>query len=199
MILAVITFIATYALLIDGYYRRTLVVLFAAFFLLLTGVLTPLTALRAIDWNVMAIFIGMLILADLFLHSRMPAVLAAKLAARTKTVGMAVLGMCVLASILSMFLENVAVVLVLAPIALALAKQLETRAAPFLIGIALSSNLQGTATLVGDPPSMILGAFANLTFNDFFWYHGRPGIFFAVQVGAIASFAMLWWLFRKFQ
>ncbi|MDO8598703.1 MAG: SLC13 family permease, partial [bacterium] len=88
---------------------------------------------------------------------------------------------------------------VLAPIALALAKQLETRAAPFLIGIALSANLQGTATLVGDPPSMILGAFANLTFNDFFWYHGRPGIFFAVQVGAIASFAMLWWLFRKFQ
>ncbi|MDO8598885.1 MAG: SLC13 family permease, partial [bacterium] len=140
MILAITTFIATYALLIDGYYRRTLVVLFAAFFLLLTGVLTPIAALRAIDWNVMAIFIGMLILADLFLHSRMPAVLAAKLAARTKTVGMAVLGMCVLASILSMFLENVAVVLVLAPIALALAKQLETRAAPFLIGIALSAN-----------------------------------------------------------
>lgn len=199
MPLAIATFLATYALLVDGYYRRTVVVCIAAGFLLLTGVLTPAAALAAIDWNVMAIFFGMLLLADLFLHSRMPAVLAAALATRTKTVGTAILGMCVLASVLSMFLENVAVVLVLAPIALALAKQLHARAAPFLIGIALSSNLQGTATLVGDPPSMLLGTFAGLTFNDFFWYQGRPGIFFAVQVGAIASFAMLWAIFRKFR
>lgn len=199
MALAITTFIATYVLLIDGYYRRTAVVLFAAAFLLLVGVLTPLQALNAIDWNVMGIFFGMLVIADLFLASRMPAVLAAKLASRTKTVGAAVLGMCVLASALSAFLENVAVVLILAPIALALAQQLKTRATPFLIGIALSSNLQGTATLVGDPPSMILGTFANLTFNDFFWYQGRPGIFFAVQAGAVFSFAMLWVLFRKFR
>ncbi|MBI4143104.1 hypothetical protein HY480_04490, partial [Candidatus Uhrbacteria bacterium] len=199
MTLAIVVFLATYLLLIDGYYRRTVVVCVAVVFLLLTGVLTPIQALRTIDWNVMGIFFGMLVIADLFLASRMPAVLAAKLAARTKTVGMAVLGMCVLASALSAFLENVAVVLILAPIALALAQQLKAHAAPFLIGIALSSNLQGTATLVGDPPSMILGTFAGLTFNDFFWYHGRPGIFFAVQVGAVFSFAMLWLLFRKFR
>jgi len=199
MALAIATFLITYTLLVDGFYRRTLVVLFAAFFLLLTGVLTPLEAFRAVDWNVMAMFVGMLVLADLFLHSRMPAVLAAGIAARAKTVGMAVLGMCILASMLSMFLENVAVVLVLAPIALALARQLTARATPFLIGIALSSNLQGAAMLVGDPPSMILGTFANITFNDFFWYGGRPGIFFAVQVGAVASFALLWVMFRKFQ
>lgn len=199
MLLAIATFVVTYALLIDGYYRRTTVVLFAAVFLLLTGVLTPTQAFHAIDWNVMGIFFGMLVLADLFLASRMPTVLAARLAGYTKTVGMAILGLCIFSSALSMFLENVAVVLILAPIALALARHLKAPAAPFLIGIALSSNLQGTATLVGDPPSMILGTFAGMTFNDFFWYHGRPGIFFAVQVGALASFAMLWLLFRKFR
>lgn len=198
MFLSLATFVLTYILLVDGYYRRTAVVVVAAGFLLLMGVMSPGQAFASVDWNVMMLVVGMFILADLFLDSRMPAVLASRVAARAKTVGGAVLGMCALASVLSMFLENVAVVLILAPIALALAKELRTRAAPFLIGIALSSNLQGTATLIGDPPSMILGTFANLTFNDFFWYRGSPGIFFAVQVGALASFVMLWWMLRKF-
>jgi Na+/H+ antiporter NhaD/arsenite permease-like protein len=66
-----------------------------------------------------------------------------------------------------------------------------------LIAIAISSNLQGTATLIGDPPSMLLGGFAKMNFMDFFFYKGRPSIFFAVQIGALASFAVLYFLFRK--
>lgn len=197
--IAVATFVLTYILLIDGFYRRTAVVAVAAFFLLLTGVLTPAQAFAAVDWSVVGIFIGMLVLADLFLESRMPAVLAARVARRSRSVGGAMLGMCAIASVLSAFLENVAVVLILAPLALALAAQLKTRAAPFLIGIALSSNLQGAATLVGDPPSMLLGSYAGLTFNDFFWYGGRPGMFFAVEVGAVVSFGILWLHFRKYR
>ncbi|MDO8425383.1 MAG: SLC13 family permease [bacterium] len=196
MAIAVFTFALAYLLLIDGFYRRTTVVAFAAFFLLLTGVLTPGTAVRAIDWNVIGLFFGMLVLADLFLASRMPAIIAGRIARSARSVGGAILGMCVLASVLSAVLENVAVVLILAPLALALARQLQTPAAPMLIGISLSSNLQGAATLVGDPPSMLLGSYAGLTFNDFFWLDGRPGIFFAVQAGALMSFVLLWVLFR---
>ncbi|OGX56878.1 MAG: hypothetical protein A2460_08690 [Omnitrophica WOR_2 bacterium RIFOXYC2_FULL_43_9] len=66
-----------------------------------------------------------------------------------------------------------------------------------MIAIAISSNLQGVATLIGDPPSMLLGGFAKMTFWDFFFYKGRPSIFFAVELGAIASFFVLYFIFRN--
>ena len=91
------------------------------------------------------------------------------------------------ASAISAVAENVATVLIVAPIAIELARRLKVSSAPFLVGIAVSSNLQGTATLIGDPPSMILAAHYGLNFDDFFWYGGRPGIFFAVQVGSHAG------------
>ena len=89
--------------------------------------------------------------------------------------------------------------LVIAPIAFELSRRLKTSPAPFLIGIAISSNLQGTATLIGDPPSMILAGRMKMTFNDFFFMQGKPGIFFAVQVGAVASFLVLYYLFRRYR
>jgi Na+/H+ antiporter NhaD/arsenite permease-like protein len=103
-----------------------------------------------------------------------------------------------LAGILSAFVENVATVLILAPIAVEMANRLKVSPVPFLISIAVSSNLQGTATLIGDPPSMILAAHMKLNFNDFFWLRGRPGIFFAVEIGALASMVVLWLMFRKY-
>ena len=66
-----------------------------------------------------------------------------------------------------------------------------------MIAIAISSNLQGTATLIGDPPSMLLGGFARMNFMDFFFYKGRPSIFFAVELGALASFIILYFVFRS--
>jgi Na+/H+ antiporter NhaD/arsenite permease-like protein len=199
MAIALVTFIGAYVLLIDGYYHRTAVVVFASAFLIVVGVLPLSSAFAAINWNVIGIFFGMLILTDLFLESRMPEVLAASVARRSTTVGGAVLGMAILASILSAFLDNVAVVLIFAPIAIALAHQLKAPATPFLIGIALSSNLQAAALLVGDPPAMILGTYAGLSFNDFFWYQGAPGIFFAVQIGAAVSMVILWLMLRRFR
>ena len=63
----------------------------------------------------------------------------------------------------------------------------------------ISSNLQGTATLIGDPPSMILAGAKQMSFNDFFWYQGKPGIFWAVQLGAIVSFVVLAYIFRTYR
>jgi Na+/H+ antiporter NhaD/arsenite permease-like protein len=99
--------------------------------------------------------------------------------------------------LISAFVENVATVLIVAPIALALAKKLKINPMNMLIAIAVSSNLQGTATLIGDPPSMLLAGFTKMNFNDFFFYHGRPSIFFAVETGAVASFLVLYFVFRK--
>jgi len=90
-------------------------------------------------------------------------------------------------------------VLIIAPVALSLAKKLKINPVNMMIGIAISSNLQGCATLIGDPPSMLLGGFAKMTFMDFFFYQGKPGIFFAVQIGAVASLFYLYAVFRKYK
>jgi Na+/H+ antiporter NhaD/arsenite permease-like protein len=80
-----------------------------------------------------------------------------------------------------------------------MARRLSVSPAPFLISVAVSSNLQGTATLIGDPPSMILAGHYKLSFNDFFFLAGRPGIFFAVEIGAVASLMVLYLMFRKYR
>lgn len=162
------------------------------------GILSWHSALcEKIGWNVIALFLGTLILAELFLKSKVPAVFAEWLVARASSPRAAMLALCALAGGISICVENVAVVLLVAPVALSLAKRLKTNPAPLLIGIAVSSNLQGTATMIGDPPSMILAGELRMGFWDFFAYQGRPGIFFAVQAGAVASLAVLFFVFRK--
>ena len=154
---------------------------------------------RSINWNVMGIFWGMLYVTGIFIYSKVPALLSDKLIEHTHHVGMAILAVCILASFISAFVENVATVMIVAPIALMLCRRLRISPVPFLIGIAISSNLQGTATLIGDPPSMILAGAKQMNFNDFFVYHGKPGIFWAVQIGAVVSFVVLAYLFRKYR
>lgn len=201
--LIIIIFVASYILFFALPKRRAITAISAALILsfmgAVTGTFTLAQAFRAINWNVMGIFIGTLFLADIFTYSRAPAVLAENIVRKTHHAGVALLGICVLSSIISAFVENVATVLIVAPIALAICKKIKVSPVAPIIGIAISSNLQGTATLIGDPPSMLLAGYAKLSFNDFFIYRGRPGIFFAVQVGAVFSFLALWMPFRKYK
>ena len=101
------------------------------------------------------------------------------------------------AGIISAFIDNVATVLMVAPVALTISKKLGTSPVPSIIAIAISSNLQGAATLVGDTTSILLSGHANLDFLDFFIYRGKPGMFWIVQFGALASMLVLLWVFRK--
>ena len=152
-----------------------------------------------VNWNVMGLFVGMLVLAELFLRSRAPEYIAEAMLSRFSSARAAMVALCGLAGLISIAVENVAVVLLLAPIALSVAERLRIRPAPLVIGLAICSNVQGTATMIGDPPSMILAGAMKMGFCDFFVYHGRLGIFFAVQAGAIASLAVLWWVFRDYR
>lgn len=155
-------------------------------------------AFGSINFNVLGVFLGTMILSGLFIYSNVPTYLASRLVARSKNVGMAILFMCLLSGFISSFTENVATVLIVAPVAFEVAKKLKANPIPFLIGIAVSSNLQGSATMIGDSPSIILAASQKMNFMDFFWMKGRPGIAFAVEIGALASFTVLYLLFRKF-
>lgn len=190
-------FIVTYVLFFAFPTRRSIVASIAALLLLATACLTPEQALKAVNWNVMGIFVGTLVLAEAFIESRAPAYFAEAIVNRAPNTAWAMLSICVLTSFLSVFIENVATVLIVAPIALSLARKLNVVPVNMMIGIAISSNLQGTATLIGDPPSMLLGGFAKMTFMDFFLYEGKPSIFFAVELGAIFSFIVLCVVFWK--
>lgn len=210
-IAALAIFVVCYALFIFLPRHRSWVACGAALLVVLLGVVSWREAFVLINWNVMGLFVGMLVLADLFMQSKMPAVLAELLVDKMKTVRGAMLAVCALAGFLSIFVENVAVVLLIAPVAFAVSDKLNLNPMPFLIAIAVCTNLQGTATLIGDPPSMLLGGFMKMNFNDFFFYRFpneiwkqgdtigalRPSIFFAVQIGAVASMLVLAWIFRR--
>jgi len=155
--------------------------------------------LSSVNYNVLGVFWGTMVLSGLFIKSAVPEYLATWLVDRSKNVGIAMLSVCFLAGFISSFVENVATVLIVAPIAFEVAKKLKANPVPFLIGIAVSSNLQGCATMIGDSPSLILALSSGMNFMDFFWMKGRPGITFAVELGAIAAFYVLYLLFRKYK
>ena len=191
--------VVVYAALVFWKRRRTEALWIGVLALVLRGVLSPAEAVHAVEWNVIGIFAGILFVAEVFTDSGMPLRIADQLIDRAKTVGGAILLVCLFSGFVSIFVENVATVLIVAPVALVTAKRAGVSPVPFLIGIAVCSNLQGAGTLIGDPPSMILAGFQKLNFNDFFVYRGRPSIFWAVQAGAVASAVVLWLLFRGYR
>ena len=197
MIYALILFAITYVLMLTFSKYRPYIALGSALVFILTGMLPLDQIFTAIDWNVLLMIAGTMGLVQLFIDSRMPARLADMIMTKVPNVQMAAVALALFAGIISAFVDNVATVLMVAPVALAICKKLNTNPVPFIIGIAVSSNLQGAATLVGDTTAIMLGSYADMSFLDFFWYKGRPGIFFAVELGAVASALILAWLFRK--
>lgn len=196
-ITALFIFTVAYLLFIFMPRKRMQVSVVSALALIFLGVVSFKEALLAINWNVMGIFVGTLVVADVFMESRVPAYIAEIIVDKAKSTAWSILLICLLTGFISAFVENVATVLIVAPIALALARKLKINPVQMMIAIAVSSNLQGTATLIGDPPSMLLGGFAKMNFMDFFFYKGKPSIFFAVETGALVSFAVLYLIFRK--
>ncbi|MBQ3224146.1 MAG: TRAP transporter large permease subunit [Oscillospiraceae bacterium] len=151
----------------------------------------------AIDWNVLMMIAGTMGTVYLFIESKMPDLLADIIIDKVPNVKWAVVWLSLFAGIISAFVDNVATVLMIAPVALDIAKKLKINPVAMIISIAVSSNLQGAATLVGDTTSILLGGALDMTFLDFFWYKGAPGLFWVVQTGAVASAFILMWLFRK--
>jgi Na+/H+ antiporter NhaD/arsenite permease-like protein len=196
-VISLVVFVVAYVLFVFLSNKRTLVAVCGAVLVILLGAISWKEAFFAINWNVMGIFVGTLVVADIFMESRVPAYLAEVIVDKAKSTAWAILFLCLLTGFISAFVENVATVLIVAPIALSLAKKLKINPTKMMIAIAISSNLQGTATLIGDPPSMLLGGFAKMDFTDFFFYRGRPSIFFAVELGAISSFFILYFIFRS--
>ncbi len=202
MVLALVIFIITYALMLAFQKYRPYIALGSAAIFVGLGLfgfydMSLLDALVAVDYNVLLMISGTMGLVTLFVESKMPMLLSEWLITKVPNVKWAVTALALFAGIVSAFVDNVATVLMIAPIGLAISKRLKISPVPVLISIAVSSNLQGAATLVGDTTSILLGSFAEMNFLDFFWMNGKPGIFWGVELGAIVSAVILLIIFRK--
>ena len=154
-------------------------------------------ALGQIDWNVILMIAGTMGTVYLFIESKMPQLLSDIIISKVHSVKWLVVAMSLFAGIISAFVDNVATVLMVAPVALAVCKKLEISPVPAIICISVSSNLQGAATLVGDTTSILLAKAADLDFMDFFFCGGRPGMFWVTECGALAAALIVLWMFRK--
>ncbi len=199
--LALVLFVITYALMMVFQKRRPYIACGSAVVYLVLGLsdmwgMDFASAFGAIDFNVLLMIAGTMGTVTLFIESKMPLRMSEMIIRRVPNTMWAVAMLTLFAGVISAFVDNVATVLMVAPIGLAICKRLGISPVPVIISIAVSSNLQGAATLVGDTTSILLGGAADMNFLDFFFMEGKPGMFFATELGALASLLIVLFLFR---
>jgi len=205
VVFALIVFVVTYVVMFAFQKIRPLVALLSAAVFVVVGSIglfpgysyTWTDALGQIDWNVILMIAGTMGTVYLFIESGMPQLMSDLLVSRIHSVKWLVVVLSLFAGIISAFVDNVATVLMVAPVALALCKKLGISPVPAIVCISISSNLQGAATLVGDTTSILLAKAAGLDFMDFFFVEGKPGMFWVTEAGALLSALIILWLFRR--
>ncbi len=195
--IALILFIIIYVLMIALPEKRPYVALISAILYVALGIMPVGQIFTEIDWNVLMMLAGTMGTVFLFIESKMPNRLADLILKKTPNAMWVAVAMSLFAGIISAFVDNVATVLMVAPVGLAICKKLNISPVAMLICISVSSNLQGAATLVGDTTSIMLGGYADMNFLEFIWMDGRPGIFWAVELGAIFTIPVIMMIFRK--
>lgn len=196
-ILVIALFALTYVLMLSIPSRRHYFAASIAAIYIALGVVGAGEAFYAVDWNIIMMLFGTMGTVYLFIQSKMPNKISDIMINKIKNVKLVFIVMALFAGIVSAFIDNVATVLMLAPIAVAISKKFNVSPVKSVLAVSVSSNLQGAATLVGDTTSILLGGYAGMDFLDFFFMNGKPGMFFIVQAGAVATIPVLFWIFRK--
>jgi Na+/H+ antiporter NhaD/arsenite permease-like protein len=183
--------LATYAVIIWDKLNRSIVALVGASLVILIGVLDQDEALRGVDWNTLGLLTGMMILVSISRRSGMFQYLAIGAAQRARANPAAILLLLQLTTaVVSAFLNNVTTVLLIAPVTLVITRELEVPPYPFLFAEVFASNIGGTATLIGDPPNILIGSLAGLDFNAFI-VHLAPVIVVVMAAQAL-TIHLLW-------
>lgn len=184
---AIAIFVASYIAIATEKIDRTVVALVGAALMLIVGSIDQADAFLHIDLNVIFLLAGMMIIVNIIKRSGLfewLAISSAKLSKGRPLLLLIVLSL--LTAVISAFLDNVTTVLLIAPITLLIAGTLRVDPLPFLISEALASNIGGTATLIGDPPNIIIGSAAKLGFNDFI-IHLTPIVMLVLVVFLLSS------------
>ncbi len=196
--LVLTVFVACYGLALSRKIKIAYASLGGAAILLLTGVLHPSDALfKAVKWDVLGIYWGFMMVSFLFMKSRMPELIANRILMRVKQERYAVFALCALTAFLSAFMENVGVVLMMAPVAIAVSRRMGSDLFHYMIAIAISSNVVTTLTMVADPPSIILAMETGMKPLDFYFFQSRPGLGTLTFIGVLTALAVLLFQFRR--
>ena len=177
-IIAIIIFLATIITVMTEKVHRAVAAVVGALLLILTGVLTVESGFSYVDINTIGVLIGLMLFVAIVKNSGIfeyIAIKAAKIAKGRPWPLMLLL--CVITAVLSGFLDNVTTVLLIGPMTLAITNMLKTSPVPFFITQIMASNIGGTATLIGDPPNIMIGSAAGLSFLDFVANTGLAVVF----------------------
>ncbi len=191
MWLATTILIITYAVIISEKLNRAIIALIGAMLMIMAGLLTQEQAVAGIDFNTIGLLVGMMIIVSITRKSGVFEYLAIRSAKIVKASPAGILAMlAAVTAVASAFLDNVTTVLLMVPVTLAITEALQVNPYPFLFSQILASNIGGTATLIGDPPNILIGTLANLSFNQFV-LNLAPVIIVILAVH-LASIHLLW-------
>ena len=192
-LLAGAIFLATYALIVTEKIHRTLAALLGASAVIVLKLVDQHDAFASVDFNVIFLLAGMMIIANIMAKTGVFQWIAVEAVRRAQGRPYRLLVLTsIVTAVLSAFLDNVTTVVLLTPITFFVAQRLGTSPVPFLISQVLASNIGGTATLIGDPPNIIIGSQMGKDFNDFV-LNLTP----AVTVAFVAYLVFARWLFRR--
>lgn len=196
-LLALTIFLAAIAFIIWGVVDRAVVAFVGAMLMVVSGVLSEVEAFQAVDWNVIGILVGIWIIAGYFSESELPAWLAGKALKISRGNPLTFILLAgFLAAMISMFVDNVVVVLMMASVVLHLSRRMGFNPAPFILFIALSANFMGTALLLGDLPPQLLHSVTGIEFPQFIWQFGRPSSFPILLATFMVVLAFFYWRLR---
>ena len=197
--LTIAVFAITILAVVANWIDSTAAALVGVAIMIWMGVMSEIEAFKLVDWNVMAILVGIWIIAGYFGKSGVPSwlsVQALKLSGGRPALLVMILSM--LAGVISMFVDNVVTILMMAPVALPLARALNIPVMPLVLMIGFSANFMGSALIIGDLPPQMLHSVAGVEFFDFIWHQGRPSSFPILMLTFIITLAFMWMYgFRK--
>ena len=190
-IVAIVIFITAYALIISEKIHRTVVGLFGAMLMILLGIIDQETAVHHIDFNTIGLLMGMMIVVNITSETGLFNFLAIWAAKKVKAQPVALLvALSTLTAVCSALLDNVTTVLLTVPITFNIAAQLKVDVKPFLMAQIISSNIGGTATLIGDPPNIMIGSAVGLSFGDFVM--NMTGVSIVIFIITVAILMMIY-------
>ncbi|PCI38763.1 MAG: hypothetical protein COB46_10610 [Rhodospirillaceae bacterium] len=189
--LSTVLLIISYVVLLSEKYNRTVIALLGAGLVIITGVISQTQAIAAIDFNTIALLTGMMIIVAVTRTSGVFEFVAIWAAKKVKADPMGILiVLSVVTAVFSAFLDNLTTVLLVVPIALLIVEKLKVSPYPFLFSQIIASNIGGTATLIGDPPNILIGSATGLTFMQFLTNLGPVSV--VIMIIMVPIFKYLW-------
>ena len=190
-IISIVIFLVVFALIISEKIHRTTAALAGAVVLILTGIVTFDVGMEHIDFGTLGVLVGMMIFVAVVKQSGIFEYIAIKTAKIAKGNPWTIMVLfCIITAVMSAFMDNVTTVLLVGHVTFTVCKMLKMTPVPYFIVEIMASNIGGTATLIGDPPNIMIGMQAGLTMLDFIVYNG-PAIVM-IMVAAIAMFYVLY-------